>query len=93
MLSCYFYSDFPGAHKRWTLAITAVSRHDAREYLRLYHGGHGKPVGVMTSGEVTQAQVSHYNSPICGAVTAKAQEIISESWREFREGLRDFQEV
>lgn len=72
-IKCYLYSDFPGA-RRWTLGIFAVSRHDAREYLRIYHGGHGKAAGVMTV-EQTASQDA-FDSMICGAVTEKAQAIM-----------------
>lgn len=60
--TCYLYDHIPGAHVSWTLAVFAISRKDADDYMKVQHHG-GKYAGTVTSGEVK----AH-----CGATTAAA---------------------
>ena len=75
-LKCYLYSGFPG-HTHWTLGVFAISRQDAREYLQAYHGGHGKPAGVRSMKQSMKHTTAAGNDMICGAVTERAQAIMS----------------
>lgn len=63
----FMYSKIPHAGKGWTLAVCAISRHDADRYMRAHHHG-GKFVYAKTNGGNIRAD--------CGATTAAAQEVI-----------------
>ena len=68
MKTFYFmYSQIPHAGKGLTLAVCAISRRDADEYMRAHHHG-GKFVYDVKNGGNIRAN--------CGATTAKAQEVI-----------------
>jgi hypothetical protein len=63
-MSCYLFTDIPGSGKGWTLAVFAISHHDAREYIKACHSG-GRFVREVKSGEVKAN---------CGATTDKERE-------------------
>jgi hypothetical protein len=58
----YLYDGIPGVWHRWTLAVLAVSRKDADQYINVLHGG-GHYVGTVTYGTVKAD---------CGAMTEAA---------------------
>lgn len=63
-MSCYLFTDIPGSGKGWTLAVFAISHHDAREYIVACHGG-GRFVGEVKRGKVNAN---------CGATTDNERE-------------------
>ena len=63
-MSCFIFTDIPGAGKGWTLAVFAISHHDAREFITACHRG-GRFVCEVKSGKVNAN---------CGATTDKARE-------------------
>jgi hypothetical protein len=64
------YSQIPGAGKGWTLAVCAVSRKDANEYIHIHHRG-GKFVYSVANGGTVKAD--------CGATTTAAGEVIKSN--------------
>ena len=64
MIGVWLYNEIPGAWMGWTLAVYAVGRGDADEYIRIYCKG-GKRQGYVSPGKI-QAH--------CGAITAKAEQ-------------------
>jgi len=69
LLEVYVFGEFPGCHRSWTVAVTAVSLHDAREWAKsVYHGG--KKLGKAEPGQEIKAA--------CGAITDKAQQVLHE---------------
>jgi hypothetical protein len=77
MITCHVFGELPGVHKSWTLAVMAVSLHDAREYVRLVHKG-GKLIYSPAPGSTVNAS--------CGATTKKAQaELREKNQREQEE--------
>ena len=66
MTAYYLYTEIPGSGKGWTLAVLAITRQDADEYIKCrYQGYKGKYLGKTTSGQVN----AH-----CGAITEKAHD-------------------
>ena len=63
MITVYLYTDIPGAGKNWTLAVYAISRKDADNYIKYYNKG-GRFIRSISSGAID----AH-----CGAVTEKAR--------------------
>ena len=63
MSKYYLFNEIPGTHKSWTLAVLAVSEHDAREYIKINHPG-SKLSAVCESGKVEAS---------CGAITERAR--------------------
>ncbi len=62
------FSNIPGQHPNYTVAVLAVGQKDAREYMRTSWGG-GKLAGQVASGQVKAD---------CGAVTGAAEAVIRE---------------
>ena len=81
--SYFMYSQIPHAGKGWTLAVCAVSRKDANQYMKAVHHG-GKFVYAVTDGGNIRAD--------CGATTAAAQEVIKANlekmWKDIVSTLR-----
>lgn len=75
-IRCFVFGEFPRVHKSWTLAVMAVSLHDAREYVRLTHKG-GRLIYSPEPG-------AHVNAH-CGATTEKAQAVLRERNRKDQE--------
>ena len=69
-VSWYIYSKIPGSGKGWSLAVCAVNRRDADEYIRRHHKG-GKFSYDVTNGGTVKAD--------CGATTQSAQEAIKSN--------------
>lgn len=66
----YMYNNLPGVWKNWTLAVCAVSRTDANNYVKVwYHGG--KFVYSVLNGGNVKAD--------CGAVTTEAAKVLAEN--------------
>lgn len=74
-VSYYIYSKIPGAGKGWLLAVCAINRRDADEYIRKYHRG-GKFSYDVTNGGTIKAD--------CGAITAAAHEVIKSNLEKMR---------
>jgi hypothetical protein len=59
----YYFTDIPGAGKNWTLAVLAISEHDARQHVKCYNGGgrymgcEGRPGAKINAdcGDITTA--------------------------------------
>jgi hypothetical protein len=66
----FMYSQIPHAGKGWTLAVCAVSRRDADQYVKAVHHG-GKFVYDVKNGGNVKAD--------CGATTQAAQEVIKNN--------------
>jgi hypothetical protein len=66
-LTYYLFAELPGYYPKWTLAVLAVNRHDAKTYMQAWHHG-GKFVGQVESGTVKAD---------CGGVTEAAQAVLS----------------
>jgi hypothetical protein len=64
----YLYNDIPGVHHSWTLAVYAMTRQDANEYMKCYHHG-GRFVSMIESGSVKAD---------CGATTERAHQWVKE---------------
>jgi hypothetical protein len=71
--SCYLFNNVPGVWENLTYAVFAVSKYDAYNYMKSLHDG-GKCIGEVKHGKV-DANI--------GAVTDRAQEIISKKYREW----------
>lgn len=69
-VSWYIYSKIPGSGKGWSLAVCAINRRDADEYIRRHHKG-GKFSYDVTNGGTVKAD--------CGATTQSAQEAIKSN--------------
>ena len=69
-VSWFMYSKIPGAGKGWTLAVCAISRQDANEYIRKHHRG-AKFSYAVTNGGTIKAD--------CGATTPEASEVIKSN--------------
>lgn len=69
-VSWYVYSKIPGSGKGWSLAVCAVNRRDADEYIRKHHKG-GRFSYDVTNGGTVKAD--------CGATTQSAQEAIKNN--------------
>jgi len=69
-VSWYVYSKIPGSGKGWSLAVCAVNRRDADEYIRKHHKG-GRFSYDVTNGGTVKAD--------CGATTQSAQEAIKSN--------------
>ena len=69
-VSWYVYSKIPGAGKGWTLAVCAINRRDADDYIRKYHRG-GKFSYDVTNGGTVKAD--------CGATTTDAHQVIKDN--------------
>ena len=69
MITYYYYTDIPGSGKGWTLAVFAISKKDADNYIKAVHN-RGKYLGKHTSGEIKAN---------CGATTEEAHLRIQES--------------
>lgn len=69
-VSWYVYSNIPGAGKGWSLAVCAINRRDADDYIRKYHRG-GKFVYDVTNGGTIKAD--------CGATTTAAHQAIKDN--------------
>ena len=69
-VSWYIYSSVPGAGKGWLLAVCAVNRRDADEYIRKHHKGSKFSYDVANGGTVNAD---------CGATTQSAQLVIREN--------------
>ena len=69
-VSWYVYSKIPGSGKGWSLAVFAVNRRDADEYIRKHHKG-GRFSYDVTNGGTVKAD--------CGATTQSAQEAIKSN--------------
>lgn len=68
-VSCYLFDQIPGASwSKWTLAVFATSKRDARNYINAHHTK-GHFIEEIKSGKV-QAD--------CGAVTENAQHNMSK---------------
>ena len=69
MYSCnvkhFTYGSIPGSGKGWTLDVCSVSRHDANEYIKIFHHG-GKYIGENVKA-------------MCGATTQAAQERLRDA--------------
>lgn len=59
---CYLFTDIPGSGKNWTLAVFAISKLDAVQYVKRADGG-GKFIGEVPPGKVDAS---------CGAITESA---------------------
>jgi hypothetical protein len=70
VVSYFLYTDIPHAGKGWTLAVLAISRRDADNYMRALHHG-GRHVSTVKKGGSVNAN--------CGAITAAAQNKLSQS--------------
>ena len=66
-INCYLYKCIPGAHKNWTLAVFAINRKDADDYVKFTDRG-GSFAGEVSSGKVNAD---------CGATTESARAIIT----------------
>ena len=69
MLEVYIFGNFPGCHRSWTVAVTAVSLADAREWARAVYKG-GKKLGKAEPGQEIKAA--------CGAITDRARQVLHE---------------
>jgi hypothetical protein len=69
-VSYYIYSKIPGAGKGWSLAVCAVNRRDADEYIHKHHRG-GKFSYDVTNGGTVKAD--------CGAITPAAHDVIKSN--------------
>jgi hypothetical protein len=63
---CFLFHQIPGCWPGWTLSIFAVSRQDARDYIKVWHGG-GKLISEVTGTSVKAD---------CGGTTEAAQAAI-----------------
>lgn len=72
-VSWYVYSKIPGSGKGWSLAVCAVNRRDADEYIRKHHKG-GRFSYDVTNGGTVKAD--------CGATTQSAQEAIKSNFEK-----------
>ena len=70
-MTYYLFSDIPGQHPTYTVAVLATEPADARRHMRATWRG-GKLTGTVTAGNVTAD---------CGAVTDAAGEAIHEQMR------------
>jgi hypothetical protein len=75
MTSYYIYNRIPGQHHNYSVAVLAVNRQDAKNYMQRYWGG-----GIF-SGEVTAGEVR----ADCGAVTSSAEAILRRRRQEEEE--------
>ena len=75
--SCYLFDKIPASGRGWTLAVFAVSLHDARNYIKTVHGsGH-------FASEITRGKVS----ADCGATTARAESVIANGNANLMQGV------
>lgn len=65
-LSYFLYDRIPGCWPKWTLAVLAVGRREADQYVKAWHHG-GTFVGKVESGTVKAD---------CGGVTEAAQAVL-----------------
>lgn len=65
-MTCYLFNQSPETHSSWTLAVFAISRNDALEYIKHHHPG------MKLKGEVSSEKVN----ADCGACT-EAQRTIN----------------
>jgi hypothetical protein len=63
MVRVYLFTDIPGSGKDWTLAVFAISKQDAINYVKRADGG-GRFIGEVLPGKVDAS---------CGAITNLAQ--------------------
>ena len=77
-IRCYIFAELRGAHPSWSLAVMAVGERDAREYVRIAHGG-GRLVQKPQPGASVKAS--------CGATTEAAQSVLRERNRREQEQL------
>ena len=66
-LTYFLYANIPGCWEKWTLAVLAVGRKDADQYMRNVNHG-GKFVAKIEGGTVKAD---------CGAITEAAQRVLS----------------
>jgi hypothetical protein len=64
-MTCYIFNQSPETHKSWTLAVFAVDKKDAYEYIKATHPG------MRMAGEITSGKVDAN----CGAVTDRQMAI------------------
>jgi hypothetical protein len=69
----YIFTDIPGAGKGWTLAVFAIHRRDAGEYIKNVHRGGRFVYSVIGGGTVNAT---------CGAVTDRGRDKIRENNRK-----------
>ncbi len=72
----YMYAEIPGFPKAWVLAVCALSRKDANEYMKAWHKG-GKFVYSVVDGGNIKANG--------GAVTFAAAKILKENMQAMYE--------
>lgn len=65
----YLFDRIPGAWEGWTLAVLAVSQHDARRYVNA-HNGNGRYLGKKERPGEKDAH--------CGAITEAASEVVRQ---------------
>ena len=70
-IGCWVYTDIPQAGKGWTLAVLAVSRADADNYVKIYNGG-GRCVQELKPAGPFEIKVKAN----CGAITSRAEELL-----------------
>jgi len=68
-LTYFLYNEIPGAHHSWTLAVLAAGRRDADKYMKAVNKGGHFVSEISTPGAKVEAS--------CGAVTARAGEILA----------------
>jgi hypothetical protein len=64
-MTCYLFNQSPETHKSWTLAVFAVDKKDAYEYIHATHPG------MKLAGEIKSGKVDAN----CGAVTDRQMTI------------------
>jgi len=69
MIKCYLFDKCPGAHLSWTLAVFAVSKQDAKNYINVFHP-RAHYNGLAAPGKIIAD---------CGATTEKARLFDKES--------------
>ena len=76
-IQCHVFSQIPGCHPSWSLAVMSVGLRDAQNYMRAMHHG-----GKLS---FSPAPGSHVKAD-CGATTEAAQAVIHEQLeREYQE--------
>lgn len=75
-MNYYIFDRVPGYHPKYTLAVLAVSSHDARQWMRNVNKG-GTLVQTVAGGQVKADM---------GALTPAAERAIREKREEAKEG-------